>query len=107
VARNSDWGITGATSNPIIVADLVKTGRLDAELAQFFRDGWDDYGVAWRMTDLLVRRAQEVFLPFWEATRGDDGHASFELDPLLEDPEPRGEAVGSRRNFSTWRQSIR
>ena len=29
VARNRSWGITGATSNPIIVADLVKTGRLD------------------------------------------------------------------------------
>jgi transaldolase len=87
VARNREWGITGATSNPIIVADLVKMGRLDAELAQFFREGLDDDEVAWRMTDLLVRRAQDVFLPVWEATRGDDGYVSFELDPLLEDPE--------------------
>jgi transaldolase len=39
------------------------------------------------MTDYLVREAQEVFLPVWEATRGNDGCVSFELDPLLEDPE--------------------
>ena len=39
-----------------------------------------------RLTDLLVRDAQQVFLPVWQATRGDDGYVSFELDPLLEDP---------------------
>jgi transaldolase len=94
VARNRAWGITGATSNPIIVADLIETGRLDAKLNQFFREGLDDYEVAWRMTDLLVRRAQEVFLPVWEATRGEDGYVSFELDPLLEDPERRGSEAG-------------
>ena len=34
---------------------------------------------------MLVRQAQEVFLPVWEDTKGDDGYVSFELDPLLED----------------------
>ena len=34
---------------------------------------------------MLVRQAQEVFLPVWESTKGDDGYVSFELDPLLED----------------------
>jgi transaldolase len=28
-----------------------------------------------------------VFAPVWEATGGDDGYVSFEVDPLLEDPE--------------------
>jgi transaldolase len=28
-----------------------------------------------------------VFLPVWEQTHGDDGYVSFELDPLLEDPD--------------------
>ena len=36
------------------------------------------------MTDRLVREAQEVFLPVWEQTKGNDGYVSFELDPLLE-----------------------
>src|SRR5207248_2526756 len=31
--------------------------------------------------------AQQVFLPTWEQTRGDDGYVSFELDSLLEDPD--------------------
>jgi transaldolase len=87
VARNRAWGATGATSNPIIVADIIKTGRFDAQLARFLQDGLDDEAIAWRLTDLLVRDAQAVFLPAWEATRGDDGYVSFELDPLLEDPK--------------------
>jgi len=86
VAQNRAWGATGATSNPIIVADLVKTGRFDDMLARQFREGLNDADAAWRTTDLLVRRAQETFLPSWEKTRGDDGYVSFELDPLLEDP---------------------
>jgi len=93
VSRNRAWGVTGATSNPIIVADLIKSGRFDDEIAPIFLEGLDDEEIAWRATDLFVRRAQDVFLPVWEATRGDDGYVSFELDPLLEDPEPKGDPL--------------
>jgi transaldolase len=86
VVRNRAWGATGATSNPIIVADLIETGNYDDQMAQFLREGLSDEDLAWRMTDLLVRHAQEAFLPVWEQTRGNDGYVSFELDPLLEDP---------------------
>ena len=86
VTRNRAMGATGATSNPIIIADLIKTGRFDADLLRLMRDGLDDEGVAWQVTDLLVRQAQKVFQPVWEATKGDDGYVSFELEPLLEDP---------------------
>jgi transaldolase len=85
VARNRAWGATGATSNPIIVSDLIKTGRFDDEIARLIKKGLNDSDLAWAMTDRLVRQAQEVFLPVWEATKGDDGYVSFELDPLLED----------------------
>lgn len=85
VRENRRLGATGATSNPIIVSDLIKTGRFDADLARYLREGLDDEAVAWRITDQLVRQAQEVFLPVWEETAGDDGYVSFELDPLLED----------------------
>lgn len=94
VARNRVWGITGATSNPIIISDLIKTGRIDEDLGQCFKKGLDDYDTAWRTTDILVRQAQEVFFPVWEGTSGDDGYVSFELDPLLEDPDPRAAAGG-------------
>jgi transaldolase len=86
VARNRAWGASGATSNPIIIAGLLETGRFDDQITRFIHEGLDDEALAWRMTDLLVRRAQETFLPVWQATRGDNGYVSFELDPLIEDP---------------------
>jgi transaldolase len=87
VARNREWGITGATSNPIIIADLVETGVVDDEIAHLLAEGYSADETAWRLTDLLVAQAQEVFRPVWESSRGDDGYVSFELDPLLEVPE--------------------
>jgi transaldolase len=86
VRRNRALGATGATSNPIIIADLIKTGRFDSVLRNLIHDGLADEAIAWQLTDMLVRQAQSVFQPVWESTRGDDGYVSFELDPLLEDP---------------------
>ena len=87
IARGRSWGISGATSNPIIIADLIKTGHFDNDLTRFLSKGMNDEDVAWALTDLLVRRTQEVFQPVWDSTRGDDGYVSFELDALIEDPE--------------------
>lgn len=84
VASNREDGATGATSNPIIVSDLIKTGRFDDELGELIGEGLSDSDIAWEMTDRLVRRAQEVFLPVWEESNGNNGYVSFELDPLLE-----------------------
>jgi len=92
VRKNRALGATGATSNPIIIADLIKTGRFDDLLTGFIDKGMKDDEIAWATTDHLVKDAQGVFLPAWEQTRGDDGYVSFELDPLLEDvknPTPR------------------
>jgi transaldolase len=86
VARNRAWGATGATSNPIIVSDLIKSGRFDSHLTQLIKDGLSDEDLAWHLTDMLVKQAQQVFLPVWQETHGDNGYVSFELDPLLEDP---------------------
>jgi transaldolase len=63
VARNRAWGASGATSN------------------------LSDVDLAWQLTDMLVKQAQQVFLPVWQETKGNDGYVSFELDPLLEDPK--------------------
>jgi transaldolase len=87
VRQQRQAGATGATSNPLIVSDLIRTGRFDPWLLELLEQGLSDEEVAWQVTDRLVRQAQEVFLPVWEATRGDDGYVSFELDPLLEDPQ--------------------
>jgi len=86
VRRDRAAGATGATSNPIIIADLLATGRFDRDIERLVRQRLDDSQIAWRMTDQLVRDAQQVFLPVWQQTKGNDGYVSFELDPLLEDP---------------------
>jgi len=96
VRTNRALGATGATSNPVIVSNLIRTGRFDGDLERLILEQLTDEAIAWRLTDQLVRDAQEVFLPVWRATGGNDGYVSFELDPLLEDPEldlPHAERV--------------
>ena len=86
VLTNRDQGATGATSNPIIISDLIKSGRFDGQLQELLGEGGMTASeAAWALTDRVVASAQEVFLPVWESTSGDDGYVSFEVDPLLED----------------------
>lgn len=85
VLENRKFGATGATSNPIIISDLLKTGRFDDQIRSLATQGRSDVDIAWEMTDRLVKQAQEVFAEVHTATKGDDGYVSFELDPLLED----------------------
>src|SRR5207237_3972046 len=89
-------GITGATSNPIIIADIIKKGGFDERISQLIDKGLSDSDIAWELDDLLVSEAQKAFMPVWEKTGGNDGYVSFELDPLLEDatkPTPHAQAV--------------
>lgn len=96
VKKNRALGITGATSNPIIIADIIKSGAFDDRITEYLEQGLDDEAIAWRLDDDLVKSAQQVFLPVWEETKGNNGYVSFELDPLLEDeqkPIPHAERV--------------
>jgi transaldolase len=86
VAKARAAGVTGATSNPLIISDLLATGRFDNHLPALFAQGKSDVDIAWDLTDQLVTDAQAVFLPVYLQTQGNDGYVSFELDPLLEDP---------------------
>ncbi len=85
VTQFKEVGATGATSNPIIISDLIKTGRFDSELQELVEAGHDDEEIAWLMTDRLVQRAQDEFRDAFNSSRNDTGYVSFELDPLLED----------------------
>ena len=73
IARNRAFGATGATSNPIIIADLIQTGRFDSDLQQLIQAGHDDGAIAWELTDKLVKSAQAVFEPVWKETSGNNG----------------------------------
>ena len=85
VEKHAKLGATGATSNPIIIRDIIKAGGFDEQLTALIDKGLSDGEIAWELTDQLVRNAQRVFHPVWEQSRGDNGYVSFELDPLLED----------------------
>jgi transaldolase len=85
VQKNRGWGATGATSNPIIISDIIKAGKFNQRITELAEEGQDDDAIAWTLDDELVKSAQQVFLPAWEQTKGNDGYVSFELDPLLED----------------------
>lgn len=88
VRLNRSRGATGATSNPIIISNLIKSGHYGAQLDRLLAaEGMTGEEAAWQLADQVVRTAQEVFLPVWQETHGDDGYVSFELDPLLEDPD--------------------
>ncbi len=84
-AKNRDWGITGATSNPTIVSKIIGQGHFDGRISELIAQGRTDDQIAWDLDDELVKSAQKVFLPAWERTKGNDGYVSFELDPLIED----------------------
>ena len=61
------------------------------------------------MTDNLVIRRRQVFLPVWEQTKGNDGYVSFELDPLLEDVQLTPTPIAERRrsDISNWERNGR
>lgn len=104
VKSNRAVGATGATSNPIIVSDLIKTGRFDNLLTELMQQHDDDETVAWAITDKLVRDAQGVFREVWEQTKGNDGYVSFELDPLLEDTDAPPHAERVKRYIELGKQ---
>lgn len=85
VIRNKAAGVTGCTSNPIIIAGIIDSGRFDDQINRFIEQGHDDESLTWAMTDYFVSEAQKEFEAVWAQSEGNDGWISFELDPLLED----------------------
>jgi transaldolase len=84
-SKNYQWGVTGATSNPIIIAELIRSGRFDSLISGMAHEGYSADHVTWHLTDYLVAEAEKIFLPVFGKTKKNDGYVSFELDPLLED----------------------
>lgn len=87
VDKNLAWGAVGATSNPAIISGIVDAGGLDESIESLIAEGHDDEAIAWKLTDQLVSDAQRKFAPIHRQTSGNAGWVSFELDPILEDPE--------------------
>ena len=105
VAQFQALGATGATSNPIIISDLIETGRFDDKLKSLFAEDHSDEDIAWLMTDHLVTKAEQIFRPAFDESGHETGYVSFELDPLLEDVEsPLSVEKGTRRYVELAKQ---
>ena len=87
IDQNLAWGAVGATSNPAIISDIVAAGGLDQQIERMLADGEADDTIAWELTDFLVTEAQTKLHGIYQQTAGNAGWVSFELDPLLEDPD--------------------
>ncbi len=85
--KNLSWGAVGATSNPAIISGIVAEGSLDSDIESLLGDGLSDEDVAWELTDRLVSAAEQKLMPTFKSSGGNTGWVSFELDPLLEDPD--------------------
>ncbi|SDQ44163.1 transaldolase [Quadrisphaera sp. DSM 44207] len=83
-----DKNVVGVTSNPTIFASaLAKGDRYTEQLAEVAARGGDLEQVVEQavleVTTTDVRRACDIFAPVYEASGGQDGRVSLEVDPRL------------------------
>jgi len=79
-----DKGVVGVTTNPsIFQAALAEGHAYDEQVAELAGDGRTVDETVFALTTQDVRDACDVFLPVHEATGGQDGRVSIEVDPRL------------------------
>lgn len=83
-AMRDEQQVVGVTTNPSIFQAAI-TGSDDyaAAVDRLAADGADAEQIVRALTTDDVRRACELFLGVWEATDGQDGRVSIEVDPRL------------------------
>ena len=80
----AELGVVGVTTNPTIFAAAAAQGdAYDAQLAALAADGADVDGAVFAITTDDVRAACDVLRPVFDATGGQDGRVSIEVDPAL------------------------
>ena len=82
--RIAEDGIKGVTSNPTIFEKAVTTGHdYDAQVAALAKEGAPLPAVYTRIVTDDIRAAADVLRTVYDATKGDDGYVSLEVDPDL------------------------
>jgi len=82
-----EHGAVGATSNPVIVGDVLKkempawADRIRALVAETPTGSEDD--VAWRLIEEMSAKAARLLLPVFEKHKGKNGRLSIQTDPRL------------------------
>jgi transaldolase len=79
-----DFHVVGVTSNPTIFAHALSKGTAyDGQLADLKTRGVTVEEASRAITTYDIRWACDVFRPVWEASAGQDGRVSLEVDPRL------------------------
>ena len=79
-----DRGVLGVTTNPTIFATALSEGHAySAQVDTLAGEGADVDKAVFALTTEDVRNACDIFLPTYEATGGQDGRVSIEVDPRL------------------------
>jgi len=77
-------GIMGMTSNPTIFEKAVSAGTdYDAQLAALAREGASPEAAYQKIVVEDIRAAADVLRPVYDATKGEDGYVSLEVEPDL------------------------
>jgi transaldolase len=82
-----EQGAVGATSNPVIVGDVLKkemhlwSDRIHALVAEMPTATEDD--VSWRLIEEMSVKAARLLLPVFEDHKGKNGRLSIQTDPRL------------------------
>lgn len=86
-------GAVGATSNPVIVFNVVKQeteqwqGALDQLIAMHAEATEDE--IAWKLIEHIACKAAKVLEPVYERTRGKKGRLSLQVNPKLYRSTPK------------------
>jgi transaldolase len=85
VARMRDeGGMRGITSNPAIFhSAIAKSNDYDLEVRRLAKEGLDREAIFWQLAVEDIREACEVLRPVYDASEGEDGYVSLEVDPRL------------------------
>jgi transaldolase len=76
--------VTGMTSNPSIFQSAIAKGRdYDEQMRELLATTEDPAEIFFALAVEDVRDACDVMRPFWDATGGEDGYVSLEVDPTL------------------------
>ncbi len=92
-------GLCGVTSNPAIFEKAISTGsEYDSQLEELAREGKSPQEIYEALTVEDARLATDVLLPVFEATNGQDGFFSLEVEPHLAH-DKRGSVIAAHRLF--------
>lgn len=82
VVESKRSGVTGATSNPIIVTEIIQNPKYREQITKMKSQGKSAYDIAWQINNQFVTAAENEFFPVFEHTRGGKSYSRRGLKNL-------------------------